>query len=188
MNSTATFKSGNWYNLCSGIIAVLIVLFGAFGAKAVEPAFRFASIDGGEIDLAKWRGSPILVVNTASLCAYAGQYDALQTLQDRYGAAGLKVLAVPSDDFKQELDDAKAVKSFCAANFDLTLPMTDITHVKGHEAHPFYAWLATQYGFVPAWNFNKVLLGPDGAVVATWGAPTEPLSPKVTERIEALLP
>lgn len=161
----------------------------AQGAHAAEPpAFQFPSIDGGDIALSDWRGAPVLVVNTASLCGYVGQLDDLQTLQDRYGAAGLKVLAVPSDDFAQELATAGEVKSFCETNFDLTLPMTDIQHVKGAEAHPFYQWVAGETGFVPAWNFNKVLLDGNGQVVETWGAGMSPLAGVLTRRIEALLP
>ena len=46
----------------------------AAGPLAAADSFRFASIDGGEIDLADWRGKPVLVVNTASLCGFAGQF------------------------------------------------------------------------------------------------------------------
>jgi glutathione peroxidase len=149
--------------------------------------FAFPSIDGGSIDLDSYKGHPVLVVNTASLCGFAPQFADMQELQDTYADQGLVVLAVPSDDFKQELNDAKAVKEYCAANFDLTLPMTDITHVLGDQAHPFYAWLAAERGFVPGWNFNKVLLGPDGEVVETWGSMTRPTSATVVRQIEALL-
>lgn len=150
-------------------------------------AFEFASIDGGELDLDAWRGRPVLVVNTASLCGFTPQYDGLQALYDRYREAGLVVLAVPSDDFRQELASGDEVKEFCALNFALTLPMTEITHVKGAKAHPFYRWLADSEGFVPSWNFNKVLLAPDGTVAETWGSRTEPTSKAITGRIEALL-
>jgi glutathione peroxidase len=127
------------------------------------------------------------VVNTASLCGFTPQYDDLQALQDDYGARGLVVLAVPSDDFSQELDDAGAVKEFCAVNFDLTLPMTDITPVTGEAAHPFYQWLRTEHGFEPRWNFNKVLIGPTGELVATWGSTTRPTSRAITSKIEPFL-
>ena len=168
-------------------LALVIGLGVAVPAVAQGP-FVFASIDGGELALDDFRGHPVLVVNTASMCAYTPQYDALQALHDTYGARGLTVLAVPSDDFAQELDDAAAVKDFCAVNFNLTLPMTDITPVTGAGAHPFYAWLARDHGFVPGWNFNKVLIGPKGEVVATWGAGVKPMSPAIVEQIEALLP
>jgi glutathione peroxidase len=171
----------------------MIRLVGGFlAALAALPAlagdgFRFASIDGGEIDLADWRGKPVLVVNTASLCGYAGQFDGLQALHERFGPEGVLILAVPSDDFDQELASEAEVKEFCAMTFDLTLPMTEITPVKGASAHPFYAWVRDQTGFVPRWNFNKVLIAPDGSVAATFGSKTKPESAAIAGRIEALL-
>lgn len=168
----------------------LAALISAAGLLPVPvfAGFSFPSIDGGTIDLDDFNGKPVLVVNTASLCGFAPQFGDLQDLQDRYGAKGLVVLAVPSDDFNQELADAKQVKDYCAANFDLTLPMTDITHVTGPEAHPFYAMLRDTHGFEPGWNFNKVLLDGKGEVVATWGSMTLPTASVVTQKIEALLP
>lgn len=164
---------------------VLLALFAAMPALA-DQRFRFSSIDGGTIDLADWRGKPVLVVNTASLCGYAGQFDALQALHDQYGDTAL-ILAVPSDDFNQELGDEAAVKEYCALTFDLTLPMTEITHVKGAEAHPFYAWVREEKGFVPGWNFNKVLIAPDGSIAGTFGAPVKPEGPQIAGRIKAML-
>lgn len=156
-------------------------------AKAATTGFSFGSIDGGRILLDDWRGKPVLVVNTASLCGFAGQFDDLQLLHERFGPRGLLVLAVPSDDFNQELADEGAVKEFCAINFDLTLPMTEITRVRGAGAHPFYKWLAADHGFVPQWNFNKVLLGPEGQVLGTWGASVNPMSTTITRQIEPFL-
>lgn len=170
-----------------------LILAALVSAAALLPVpalagYSFASIDGGTIDLDDYKGKPVLVVNTASLCGFAPQFSDLQDLQDEYGAQGLVVLAVPSDDFNQELSNAKQVKDYCTANFDLTLPMTDITHVVGPEAHPFYAMLKADHGFEPGWNFNKVLLDGKGEVVATWGSITLPTASVVTRKIEALLP
>lgn len=166
---------------------LLILALAALLPMRAWAGFTFAGIDGGQIDLDDYRGKPVLVVNTASLCGFAGQYDDLQTLYDTYGSRGLFVLAVPSDDFAQELANEAAVKEYCAVNFDLTLPMTAITPVTGGAAHPFYAMLRDTYGFEPAWNFNKVLLGPDGQMVENWGAGTNPTSRQMTRAIEALL-
>lgn len=164
-------------------IAAVMVLAPA----AVLAGFRFDAIEGGSIDLDSFAGRPVLVVNTASLCAFSGKFDDLQALHERYGPRGLVVLAVPSDDFDQELATGAEVREFCAMNFDLTLPMTEITEVTGPEAHPFYAWLAREHGFIPRWNFNKVLIGPEGQVVATWGAMTNPASRAILSKIEPLL-
>ncbi len=169
------------------ILAFLAALLAALPALAAGP-FSFASIDGGTIDTAEWRGRPVLVANTASLCGFTPQYDALQALYDRYRDRGLVVLAVPSDDFRQELGSNDEVREFCAVNFDLDLPMTEITHVRGPQAHPFYRWLRQAHGFEPRWNFNKVLIGPDGALVATWGSTVSPTAAPIRSAIEALLP
>ena len=166
---------------------LLILIHAVALCSSAALAFSFDSIDGGRLDTGDWSGRPVLVVNTASQCGFTPQYDGLQDLQDRYGKDGLVVLAVPSDDFRQELGTAAEVKEFCALNFDLDLPMTDITHVKGAEAHPFYQWVKAETGFVPGWNFNKVLIGRDGQVARTWGASAEPMSAAITGPIEAEL-
>ncbi len=166
-------------------LAALILTLAA-SAGAAAPDFIFDNIDGGTLTLSAAEG-PYLVVNTASRCGFTRQYDGLQALHDRYRDRGLVVLAVPSDDFRQELATARDVKAFCEVNFGLDLPMTDITPVRGPAAHPFYRWLADEAGFVPSWNFNKVLIGTDGSIVATWGAPARPLSRQITSAIEAEL-
>ena len=170
-----------------GMIVALAAAFAAQVALARGVGGTFASIDGGTLSLEDWRGGPVLVVNTASRCGFTGQYAGLQDIYDRYRDRGLVVLAVPSDDFRQELGSAAEVKEFCEVNFDLDLPMTDITAVTGPQAHPFYKAVKAETGFEPRWNFNKVLIGPDGAVVETWGSATRPDSRAVTSRIEALL-
>ena len=169
-----------------GLLALAAIVALSPTARASE--FRFDSIDGGQIDLADWRGKPVLVVNTASRCGFTPQYDALQELHETYGPRGLLVLAVPSNDFRQELASESEVKEFCDVNFGLTMPMTTITHVKGAQAHPFYKWVAETAGFTPGWNFNKILVGPDGRILETWGSPVRPMSGKIVNRIEPLLP
>lgn len=169
------------------IAAVLLSFAAMHAASAAARDFTFASIDGGEISLSEFRGQPVLVTNTASMCGFTPQYDGLQSLHESYGPKGLVVLAVPSTDFNQEYQSAEQVREFCEVNFSLTLPMTDITPVRGADAHPFYRWVEAETGFVPRWNFNKVLLDGDGDVVATFGATARPTSRQVTSQVDALL-
>ena len=166
-----------------------LVLALAFGqtAAALDLDHPFEAIDGGALSLSQWAGQPILVVNTASRCAYTRQYAGLQDLYDTYKARGLVVLAVPSNDFRQELSTNAEVKEFCELQYDLDLPMTGITPILGTAAHPLYQSLKTEEGFVPAWNFNKVLIGPTGDLVATYGSGTKPSSGRLRRDIEALL-
>ena len=168
-------------------IAVVLAVTLASQAQAVDLDTPFASIDGGDLTLSEWQGQPILVVNTASQCAFTRQYRGLQDLYDTYRDRGLVVVAVPSDDFNQELDSNEAVKDFCELQYGIDMPMTVITSVKGDEAHPFYVSLRDEAGFEPVWNFNKVLIAPDGAVAETFGSNVNPMSRKMKREIEALL-
>lgn len=172
-----------WRGILTGVVGATMIAATAVAA----PAFTFASIEGGEISLEDYRGGPVLVVNTASRCGFTYQYAGLQELYDAYRDRGLVVLAVPSGAFNQELSSNEKVKEFCAVNYGLTIPMTEMTEVKGAGAHPFYAWLKSSEGFEPNWNFNKVLLGADGEYLESWGSSAKPMSPEITERIEGAL-
>jgi glutathione peroxidase len=157
------------------------------GISAGAAEFSFESIEGGDLSLSDFKGNPVLIVNTASRCGFTSQYDGLQTVYDKYRDKGLTVLAIPSNDFKQELAEDQKVKQFCKINFNLNLPMTTITHVKGPNAHPFFKWIKNEYGFVPSWNFNKILLNQDGQMVASFGSVARPTGWRITKSIEALL-
>jgi glutathione peroxidase len=172
------------------ILCVLSVgQFAAGPARAGQtpPAFTFSALEGGEIALRELAGRPVLVVNTATQCGFAGQFDGMQALYDRYRDRGLVVLAVASDSFRQEVADNDSLRSYCEASLGNDFPMTEITAVRGPGAHPFYRWLAESHGVVPAWNFTKVLIGPGGDYVASWGAMTPPESPRIVAAIESLL-
>lgn len=164
--------------------AVVLALCLASPALAETPAFTFPSIDGGSYSTADWRGKPVLVVNTASQCGFTPQYDNLQALADRYEGRAI-VLAVPSDDFAQELGTEAEVKAFCDANFNLTLPMTTIQHVAKGDLHPFYDWVAKAHGFTPGWNFNKVLISAKGEFVQGWGSAVKPDAKPITAALDA---
>jgi glutathione peroxidase len=144
--------------------------------------FRFPEIEGGEIDLGAHRGKPILVVNTASFCGFAPQFAALQKLHETYAPRGLLVVGVPSNDFNQEAADNTAVKEFCEAEFGVDFPMAAISHVRGPEAHPFFAWAGA-----PRWNFFKYLVGTDGRLLQTFPSQVEPNTPALVQPIEAAL-
>ncbi len=165
----------------------LLVSFGATALQSAPVSGVFQSIDGGTLDLSSYRGGPVLVVNTASLCGFTGQYEDMQILYETYRDKGLTVVAVPSNDFSQELNSAAEVKDFCEVRFDLDMPLADITPVTGQSAHPFFLAVAKETGFVPRWNFNKILLSPSGEVVGTWGSLTKPMSNAIRTAVEAQL-
>ena len=181
--------------ICRAILGLAIILF-AFAAKSDSPAgasahdFTFTAIEGGPLPLANYAGKALLVVNTASFCGFTKQYDALQELWQEYGARGLVVLGVPSNDFgKQEPGTAAEIKRFCETNYHIDFPLTEKTTVSGEDAHPFYKWAAREAGWLarPRWNFHKYLIAPDGSLSDWFSTPTSPTSRRVKRAIEALL-
>jgi glutathione peroxidase len=182
---------------CAALLALTSAQTRAADAKAATPAvadsahaFAFTSIAGEPLPLSRYQGRPILLVNTASRCGFTDQYAGLQDLWDRYRDRGLVVLAVPSNDFRQELASEAEVKQFCEATFGVAFPMTEISHVTGRNAHPLYRWLGQELGREgrPRWNFHKVLIDGDGRPVAGWPSRVRPGDPAIVSRIERLLP
>ena len=149
--------------------------------------FGFPSIEGGKLDFANLTGRALLVVNTASFCGYTYQYEALEKLHKAREADGLTVIGVPSQDFNQESAENATVKTFCETRFGIDFPLAAVSHVKGAQAAPFYAWVKQQRGWEPSWNFNKVLIGRDGRVVATFDSGDEPDGTAVTKAIAGAL-
>jgi glutathione peroxidase len=144
------------------IVASIATVVPRLGGASDLGTHIFPSIYGGLIDTKQWQGKPYLVVNTASQCAFTKQYADLQKLYDTYRSAGFGMVAVPSDDFNQEFDSNAEIKSFCALNYDIDMPMSETLAVTGAQAHPFFKAVRAQSGFVPKWNFNKVLVGGNG--------------------------
>jgi glutathione peroxidase len=165
----------------------LAPVFSANNANAEIPYTIFKSIDGGIIDTNDWRGKPYLIVNTASKCGFTRQYAPLQKLYDRFHDQGLQMIAVPSDDFNQELDTDQEVKAFCELTYGIDMPMSVTTSVKGDKAHPFFKSLKEESGFVPSWNFNKILIDRNGNLAATWGSTTNPMSAKIVSAVKSSL-
>src|SRR5437773_2266123 len=64
--------------------------------------FQVTTIDGKKVELSKYKGKVLLIVNVASECGYTDQYKALQTLHAKYAKEGLAILAFPCNDFGQQ--------------------------------------------------------------------------------------
>jgi glutathione peroxidase len=181
-----------------------MVVFAALGAllSAISTALAQAgrepidwsvvsleSINGGPLPTAAYKGHVVLLVNTASLCGFTGQYLGLQELWHHYQRQGLVVLAVPSNDFGgQEPGTAEEIKRFCQSTFDVTFPMADKQIVSGPDAHPLYRWAAAQTGVLgtPSWNFHKILIGRDGRII-DWFSAAGGMGSKLERAIEAAL-
>jgi glutathione peroxidase len=150
-------------------------------------AFDFPAIEGGTLALDAFRGRVLLVTNTASFCGYTPQYAGLEKLHTTLASQGLTVIGVPSQDFNQESPDDATVKTFCETKYGVDFPLTGISHVRGAQAAPFYAWVRDVRQWEPKWNFNKVLIGRDGHVVGTFGSGDAPEGGKLGQAIAAAI-
>ncbi|MCQ8240893.1 glutathione peroxidase [Rhizosaccharibacter radicis] len=146
---------------------------------AAENAFSFGfhTLFGDPLDLSRFSGRPMLIVNTASKCGFTPQYKGLQTLWQELEPRGLVVLGVPSNDFgNQEPDDAATIGAFCERNYGVGFPITEKVHVRGGAAHPLFRWLGEQGGVLsrPRWNFYKYLIRRDGTLDSWFTSITPP--------------
>ena len=152
--------------------------------------FKINSIDGNELDLSKFKGKSLLLVNVASKCGFTKQYTGLQTLYETYKDKGLVVIGIPSNQFGgQEPGSNSEIKNFCETNFNITFPLTSKYDVKGQSAHPIFLWAKENYGksSVPKWNFHKILINKNGKVQNSYSSFTDPLSKKIITEIEKIL-
>jgi len=150
------------------------------------------TIDGETTTLADYSGKVLLVVNVASRCGLAPQYEQLEELQKTYGDRGFTVLGFPSNQFLQELGSEDAIKEYCSTTWGVTFPMFEKVRLNGKKAHPLYQELtqtpdaAGKAGKVK-WNFEKFLITPAGEV-HRFRPDVVPTDPKIVSVIEESLP
>ncbi len=126
-------------------------------------------LDGTVSNFSKFAGKVVLVVNVASRCGLAPQYEALEALQKKYGSRGFTVLGMPSNQFLQELKKSEDIAEYCSTTWGVSFPMTEKIKVNGKGRHPLYKELVKtkdQSGVAGpvAWNFEKFLVLPNGEV------------------------
>ena len=130
----------------------------------------------------------LLVVNTASKCAYTPQLRELETLHNRFSQDNFSVLGFPSNDFASQDPGTEAqIADVCYVNYGVTFPMFEKTSVRGETAHTFFRSLSAISGSDPAWNFHKYLIYRGGERVIAFPSHTTPNSPELISAIEAAL-
>ena len=150
--------------------------------------FKVASLDGGTIDFASFKGKKILVVNTASECGYTPQYKELQALYEKYKEK-LVVVGFPANNFGgQEPGSNTEIKSFCELNYGVKFPMAAKISVSGDDMAAIYKWLTSkaQNGILDAeikWNFNKFLLDENGYMIEYYPSKVTPMSAEITGKL-----
>lgn len=148
------------------------------------------TLDNGEsYQLDRYKGKTLLIVNTATKCGLAPQFDELQALYDKYQDQDFVVLGFPSNQFKQEVDSATQAAEACRMTYGVSFPMHEIVNINGKDAHPLFKFLTEETkGFLGSaikWNFTKFLVDKNGELIKRFGPTESPLS--FEKEIESIL-
>jgi glutathione peroxidase len=174
---------------------------GAAGKAAEKPAaatpaalnFKVQSLDGQQVDLARYQGKVILIVNVASKCGLTPQYEKLEAIYQKYKGQDLVILGFPCNQFRgQEPGAADEIRKFCTDKYHVTFPLMAKIEVNGDGTCDLYKYLKSLNvkpkgpGDV-SWNFEKFVIGRNGEVVARFQPRTTPDDPAVIAAIESEL-
>ena len=183
------------------IVCVFVSIIGAtvfaFKSEPEKPKsildFKMKDIDGKDVNLKKYKGNVLLIVNTASKCGYTPQYEGLQAIYEKYQAKGFYVLGFPANNFgNQEPGTESEIKEFCESKYKVKFPMFAKVSVKGADQNELFKFLTsneTNPNFAGdiSWNFNKFLVDRKGKVVARFSSKDTPESDVVKQAIEKYL-
>ena len=164
--------------------------------------YAYTSIEGNPVSMSQYKGKVVLIVNTASKCGFAPQYEGLEALYQRYRDQGFEVIGFPCNQFMdQEPGDEAAISEFCSVRWGVTFPMSAKADVRGDDAIPLFRYLTEQKGFEGMgkgiknkafdmmlkarykdgykdsqvkWNFTKFLVDRQGEVTARFEPVVEP--------------
>lgn len=144
-----------------------------------ENNFKIKTIDGEPLDLSRFKGKKLLLVNVASKCGFTPQYKELQQLYEKYNGK-LEIIGFPCNQFlHQEPGTAEEIKEFCTKNYGVTFTITEKIDVKGQNQHPIYQWLTNKEkngveSSKVKWNFQKYLIDENGYIVRVVSPRTKP--------------
>jgi glutathione peroxidase len=145
--------------------------------------------NGEVLTMNQSKGKSVLIVNTATKCGLAPQFEGLEELHQKYKDNGLVVLGFPSNQFlNQEPETNETVEATCQLNHGVTFQLTEKIDVNGKNEHPIFTFLKSKKGgFLGKkikWNFTKFLIDKEGNVVKRYAPITIPLNiEKVIEKL-----
>jgi glutathione peroxidase len=172
--------------LLAGVIAMCASQFASAACPEIYN-HQFTTLQGKKIDLCDYQNKPILVVNTASKCGFTPQFEALEGLYKKYKAQGLLVIGFPSNDFRQDPGDNKAIGDFCKMTYGVQFPMVTKSSVVGVNANPFYKQLSAKTGVAPQWNFYKYVILPGAKDIYAFESTVTPDSAEIMGKIKPSL-
>lgn len=156
-------------------------------------SFTMKSLSGQPVDLSKYAGKVVLIVNVASRCGYTPQYEGLQKLHEDMSGDGLVILGFPCNQFgKQEPGTETEIADFCKKNYGVTFDMFSKIDVNGDDAADLYKYLTSkdsdpEFAGPIKWNFEKFLIGRDGKIIARYPSKVKPESDELRDAVKKAL-
>ncbi|MFS2006638.1 glutathione peroxidase [Duganella sp. CT11-25] len=138
------------------------------------------SLSGQPVNLSRYKGQVLLIVNTASKCGFTPQYQGLEAVYEQFKDKGAVVLGFPCNQFGgQEPGEAGEIGAFCEKNYGVTFPLFAKVDVNGDNAHPLFKKLKKDAPGILGtegikWNFTKFLIRKDGTVYNRYAPATKP--------------
>ncbi|KAL8106863.1 hypothetical protein AgCh_023600 [Apium graveolens] len=103
---------------------------------------------GNDVELSKYKGKVLLIVNVASQCGLTtSNYTELAELYQKYKDQVLEILAFPCNQFNgQEPGTNEEIENFVCTRFKAEYPIFSKVDVNGSDAAPLYKYLKSVKG------------------------------------------
>ena len=151
--------------------------------------FKVKSLVGNEtVDLSKYKGKKVVILNVASKCGYTKQYADWEKFNKEHGDK-VVVLGFPANNFGgQEPDASEEIATFCSKTYGVSFPMFEKVSVLGEDQAPIYKWLTTKEfnGWndrVPTWNFCKYVVNEKGELTNFFASKILPTDPEFLKAV-----
>ena len=141
---------------------------------------EFNDSRGNKVRMNQFEGKVVLIVNTATKCGLAPQFNALEAIFQKYKDKNFTVIGFPCNQFAhQEPESNETMAETCRINFGVTFLLSEKISVNGKETHPVFAYLKQNsksgiFGKKIKWNFTKFLISSDGKAIKRYSPATNP--------------
>ncbi|GAB3562307.1 hypothetical protein GCM10027578_04470 [Spirosoma luteolum] len=141
--------------------------------------FTVKSIDGKPVELARYKGKKVVILNVASKCGFTPQYADWEKFYEAHKDK-IVVLGFPANNFaSQESGSNAEIATFCQKNYGVSFPMFEKIDVVGSSQAPLYKWLSTKSlnGWndkAPSWNFCKYVVNEEGQLTNFFASAVKP--------------
>lgn len=137
--------------------------------------FTVKDIKMNEVNLSKYEGKVLLIVNTATGCGFTPQYEGLQDLYEKYNQQGFEILDFPCNQFMfQAPGSEEKIVDFCQSRYGVTFDQFAKIRVNGSKEEPLYKFLKSQKEGSIKWNFTKFLVDRNGNVIERYAPTVKP--------------